>query len=102
MRTYSKPALTIEQQIALLESRGLSIPDLARAVRHLSNISYYRLSAYMLPYRVLDASGILAANLTEHKIRQVKVVNLCSYGKRKKISEVQEHGGAGTATRRVS
>ena len=57
MRTYSKPALTIEQQIALLESRGLSIPDHERAVRHLSNISYYRLSAYMLPYRVLDASG---------------------------------------------
>ena len=31
MRTYSKPALTVEQQIALLESRGLSIPDHARA-----------------------------------------------------------------------
>lgn len=57
MKTYSKPALTIDQQIDLLEKRGLTIPDHERAVRHLSNISYYRLSAYMLPYRVLDASG---------------------------------------------
>ena len=57
MRTYTKPALTIDQQIDLLEKRGLLIPDHERAHRHLSNISYYRLSAYMLPYRVLDASG---------------------------------------------
>ena len=57
MRTYNKPALTIDQQITLLEQRGLAIPDKARAKRHLSNVSYYRLSAYMLPYRVLDASG---------------------------------------------
>lgn len=57
MKTYSKPALTIDQQINLLERRGLIITNHNRAVRHLSNISYYRLSAYMLPYRVLDASG---------------------------------------------
>lgn len=57
MKTYSKPALTIDQQINLLERRGLIITNHNRAVRHLSNISYYRLSAYMLPYRVLGASG---------------------------------------------
>lgn len=57
MRIYSKPALTIDQQIDLLEKRGLSIPDHERAHRHLTNISYYRLSAYMLPYREIDASG---------------------------------------------
>ena len=51
MRIYSKPSLTIEQQILLLEERGLSIPDHKRASRHLSNISYYRLSAYMIPFR---------------------------------------------------
>lgn len=57
MKTYKKPALTIDQQIDLLGNRGLSIPDRNRAARHLANISYYRLSAYMLPYRVTDASG---------------------------------------------
>lgn len=57
MRTYSKPALTIDQQMDLLEKRGLAIADRERTARHLSNISYYRMSAYMLPYRVLAADG---------------------------------------------
>lgn len=59
MKTYSKPALTIEQQISLLEQRGLAFVDKERAMRHLSNVSYYRISAYMLPYRVLNADGSL-------------------------------------------
>lgn len=57
MKTYNKPALTIEQQIDLLEQRGLTIADKERAARHLRNVSYYRISAYMLPYRILDADG---------------------------------------------
>lgn len=57
MKVYSKPSLTIDQQIALLEERGLSIPDHKRASRHLSNISYYRLSAYMLPFREIGPDG---------------------------------------------
>lgn len=49
---YQKPPLTFEQQIALLKSRGLSISDDEKAANYLSNISYYRLSAYMLPLKV--------------------------------------------------
>ncbi|MBR2199666.1 MAG: Abi family protein, partial [Bacteroidales bacterium] len=49
MKEYTKPPLTYQQQVELLKSRGLLIPDEERAIRHLSNISYYRLSAYMLP-----------------------------------------------------
>lgn len=48
---YAKPALTFEKQIELLESRGLIVPDKAWAANYLSNISYYRLSAYMLPLK---------------------------------------------------
>lgn len=51
METYSKPSLTVTQQVKLLESRGLVVTDKKRVIRHLSNISYYRLSAYMLPYK---------------------------------------------------
>ena len=51
METYNKPSLTLTQQVKLLESRGLVVTDKKRAIRHLSNISYYRLSAYMLPYK---------------------------------------------------
>ena len=49
MKEYTKQPLTYQQQVDLLKSRGLLIPDENRAVRLLSNISYYRLSAYMLP-----------------------------------------------------
>jgi len=57
MKTYNKPALTIDQQINLLEQRGLSIFDKERTKRHLSNVSYYRLSAYMIPYREIGPNG---------------------------------------------
>lgn len=57
MQTYTKPALTYEQQIALLQDRGLVITNTNRAKRHLSNVSYYRLSAYMLPFKVMEADG---------------------------------------------
>ena len=57
MKTYNKPVLTIDKQIELLEKRGLSIPDKARTKRHLENVSYYRMSAYMIPYRILDPDG---------------------------------------------
>lgn len=50
-KTYSKPALTFDEQIELLKGRGLEIPDYAKVKRHLMNVSYYRLSAYMLPSR---------------------------------------------------
>lgn len=43
---FEKSALTIEQQIELLESRGMVINDKPKAAHYLSNISYYRLSAY--------------------------------------------------------
>ena len=57
MQTYTKPALTLEQQIELLQSRGLIINDTERAIRHLSNVSYYRLSAYMLPFKIMSYNG---------------------------------------------
>ncbi len=59
MQTYTKPALSFEQQIELLKNRGLNISDEERAKRHLSNVSYYRLSAYMLPYKIMQANGVV-------------------------------------------
>lgn len=48
---FEKPPLTYSQQIALLESRGLTVPDHAQAEHYLKHISYYRLSAYALPFQ---------------------------------------------------
>lgn len=48
---YTKPALTFEQQLDLLRHRGMAVPDVDRAARWLEKVSYYRLSAYFLPFK---------------------------------------------------
>lgn len=50
MTHYSKPAFSTAQHLHQWQQRGLHIPDIARAERYLSHISYYRLSAYAIPY----------------------------------------------------
>ncbi|MFP7756225.1 Abi family protein [Thermodesulfobacteriota bacterium B35] len=52
MTSFIKPPLTIRQHIDQWISRGLAVPDRARAERYLSVISYYRLSAYTVPFQV--------------------------------------------------
>ena len=47
---FSKPSLSTDDQISLLERRGLSVPDRVHAKRCLQHISYYRLRAYWLPF----------------------------------------------------
>ncbi len=42
----AKPARTIQDQIALLQSRNMSFRQIANAPHFLSNISYYRLKGY--------------------------------------------------------
>lgn len=51
MEKYTKEPLTYTQQVELLKSRGMIILDEKRTERHLANISYYRISAYMLPFK---------------------------------------------------
>lgn len=50
----TKPFTSFEDQISLLESRGLKIPDKASALRVLMIVNYYRLSAYSLTLRKDD------------------------------------------------
>jgi len=51
MQNYCKPALTIEQQIDLLLSEGLTIPDRDKARHYLNFIGYHRLSGYFLTFQ---------------------------------------------------
>lgn len=51
---YTKPALTFDQQLDRLRERGLTIHDPARATHWLRKVSYYRLSAYCLPFKDAD------------------------------------------------
>ena len=46
MRAFNKPALSFNEQINQLINRGLIIENENKALSYLSNISYYRLSAY--------------------------------------------------------
>jgi abortive infection bacteriophage resistance protein len=48
---YNKPPLDFKGQLDLLEKRGLIIEERSEAVHYLQEISYYRLSAYFLPYQ---------------------------------------------------
>ncbi len=48
---FSKKHLSYDEQITLLQSRGLLISDKEYAKTKLEHISYYRLSAYYLPFQ---------------------------------------------------
>ena len=51
-----KSPITYEQQLALLESRGMSIPDREEALTVLQNENYYRLSGYTFHMKKSAAS----------------------------------------------
>lgn len=78
---YAKPPLPVTDQIALLQTRGLIFNDPASAHQMLSAISYYRLSAYMLPYHVPGGghqfqSGVTFEQITDLYVfdRQLKLI----------------------------
>ena len=48
---YEKPHLSLEEQIALLQDRGLLISDKPDAIKCLHRNGYYRLKAYWHPFR---------------------------------------------------
>lgn len=50
--TYDKQPKSFEEQLKKLKNRNLKVDDEAEALHYLSNISYYRLSAYFLPYQL--------------------------------------------------
>lgn len=50
-KVYNKTPLSFQEQITLLKSRDLIIGDEPKALSYLKEISYYRLSAYFLPYQ---------------------------------------------------
>ncbi len=49
---YSKPFLSFEKQVDLLEERGLIVPDKTLAIDYLRVVNYYRLSAYTLVFEL--------------------------------------------------
>ncbi len=50
-RNYNKAPLSFEDQLALMKKRGLTVRDEPKTLSYLQEISYYRLSAYFLPFQ---------------------------------------------------
>jgi len=61
---YSKPALTIPEQITKLKHRGLIINDTPRAEHYLINVGYYRLSGYWITMQSDKVNHIFKPNST--------------------------------------
>jgi len=55
---YTKPFLTLDQQVDLLISRGMQVSDRVRAKLYLGRLGYYRLSAYWYPFRQINAGAV--------------------------------------------
>lgn len=48
---FTKPPLSIEEKITLLQGRGLLIPDIEKAKKYLNHIGYFRLTGYFKRYQ---------------------------------------------------
>ena len=66
---YAKPHLNFEQQLDKLIGRGLTVSNRAVAAGILEKISYYRLSAYFLPF--LDQKDIFRIGVTFDQILEL-------------------------------
>ena len=66
---YTKPQLTYEEQVDKLIERGLGVPDRSAATALLQSVGYYRLSAYVYPFRVpLPEDGRTASHTRSEKV----------------------------------
>lgn len=89
MATYDKPFLNYQDQLSLLTGRGMACTNDPAAIEALKRIGYYRLSAYVYPFRLRDTDGNrLDAYPPESTIEQV--VDLHDFDSR--LSRTLLHG----------
>lgn len=78
MTKYQKPFLTVDEQISLLEKRGLMVGDKVRASFFLCNISYYHLSIYAKAYQDENDIFIKGTNFED-------ILNLYNFDKKLRL-----------------
>ncbi len=61
---FNKPAKTFDEQVEILENRGIIIQDKESAVHYLSHLNYYRFGAYWLPFEADHKSHHFKAGVT--------------------------------------
>jgi abortive infection bacteriophage resistance protein len=65
---YNKSHLSISDQIAKLQSRGMQFTDVSNAEHCLAHMNYYRLTAYWLPYEQDHATHTFRAGTSFDEI----------------------------------
>jgi abortive infection bacteriophage resistance protein len=65
---FTKPPLSYEDQLSRLQERGLVIEDRRRALHYLSQLNYYRLGAYWLPFESDHDSHALQPGTTFEQV----------------------------------
>lgn len=78
-RHFSKPSISIDDQISLLQSRGIQIIDKELAAHYLKYIGYYRLSGYANYFKTEGdkyREGTTFEQILEHYIfdRKLKII----------------------------
>ena len=81
MTAYSQPSLSVEEQLELLLSKGLTITDKDFAISWLSNVSYFRLKTYS--YFFKDYQKDNGNFIPETSFEDI--VNLYSFDRRLKL-----------------
>lgn len=80
---FEKPSVSIADQIALLEARGMTVPDHAHANHCLQHMSYYRLRAYWLPFE--DAAPMDGGHKFKNGITFDNVLDLYIFDRRLRL-----------------
>ncbi|MBK9348070.1 MAG: Abi family protein [Burkholderiales bacterium] len=70
--SYTKPWMSIADQLAQLKSRGMHVSDEAKATDYLERIGYYRLSGYWYDFRMRSAYSPLDP-VTGGKPKKVRI-----------------------------
>lgn len=83
---YTKPYLSLDEQLDLIESRGLNILDRTGARDNLERLGYYRLSGYWYPFRQRLAEHLEGTDTPEETFREgiwfEEIVAICEFDRR--------------------
>ena len=71
-----KKHLSLTEQVALLESRGLVIADKQAAEELLYHVNYYRLSGYLHGFKQEDKAHYLSGTTLEQRGRPTRVCRM--------------------------
>ena len=83
MTKYTKPHLSFDEQLALIEGRGLSTVDREFAKAGLERLGYYRLSAYWYPFRIRYESHREGTDTPENNVNHGytldDIIRICDF-----------------------